>query len=85
MNKESVLLKRWVCGRPGPSLGTCGGLVEDDLLGLGQHDEAQGAHGLRGDVRGGLPVERRQNRVLDVAKGAAGQLHRVEKAPTVTV
>lgn len=55
-------------------IGTCGGLEEDDLLGLGQHDEAQGAHGLRGDVRGGLPVQRRQNCVLDVTKRSAGQL-----------
>lgn len=53
--------------------------MEDDLLGLGQHDEAQGAHCFWGDVCGGLPVQRRQNRVLDVAKGSAGQLHGVEK------
>lgn len=48
--------------------------MEDDLLCLGQHDEAQGAHGLWGDVCGGLPVQCRQNRVLDVAKRSAGQL-----------
>lgn len=45
-------------------------------MGLGQHDEAQGAYCLRGDVHRGLPVERRQHCVLDVSKCTTGQLHR---------
>lgn len=56
------------------SFGTWGGFEEEDLLGLSQHDEAQGAHGLGGDVHGGLPVQRWQHCVLDVAKRSAGQL-----------
>ena len=53
---------------------TRGGFEEEDLLGLGQHDVVQGPNGLRGDVHGGLPVERRQHCVLDVEERPAGQL-----------
>lgn len=51
-------------------------------MGLGQHDDAQGPHSFRGDVHGGLPVERRQNCVLDVAKGSTGQLDSDKKSET---
>jgi len=54
--------------------GTWGGFEEEDLLGLGQHDEAQSAHSFRADVHGGLSVQRREHRVLNVAKGSTGQL-----------
>lgn len=39
-----------------PSFGTWGGFEEDHLLGLGQHDVAQGTNSFRGDVHRGLPV-----------------------------
>lgn len=58
----------------GEGFGTWSGFKKEDLLALGQHDEAQGAYSLRGDVHGGLPVQSRQHRVLDVAKRPAGQL-----------
>lgn len=53
---------------------TCGGFEEEDLLGLRQHDDAEGAHRFGGYVHGGLTVEGRQHRVFDVAEGAACQL-----------
>lgn len=56
------------------SLETWGRLEEDDLLGLRQHDHAQGAHRFRGDVHGGLSVQCWQHCVLNVSKRPTGQL-----------
>lgn len=68
-----VSTQLWMCVL---SSGTWSRFEEEDLLRLGQHNEAQGAHGLRGDVHGGLPVQRRQHCVLNVTKGSTGQLER---------